>query len=194
MAKFKSQKEHHSGGGTVTYLPSAGPVSFLTSAEARGLKFHNYQLVDIVKGSGDPDNLPTANGLIYIDSVTGSGPLYDVTIKYPDYSSRDQGNNIAHPTLDDVRIGDKVLIGDDIDNSTGGSKRWYRYDVTAVGSISGSSGTSTQSGTFTVKYITDTGSGGDTSPANLFYEYDAYGASEYRMVIARETTPAAFFF
>lgn len=198
MTQLKALKEH--GTHPVRYK-AAGPVSLLTSSEARTLGFHNYQLVDILKGEGDPDNLPTTHGTdgnIYIKSATGSGPLYTVTIVQPQgYWYTIDPADYDNPNLKKIAVGDKLFVGDDIDNSAGGGKRWYRYDIyeldpNNIGITAPTSGN--WEAEFTVKYISDTGSGGDTSPSNLYYEYDAYGASEYKVVIARETTPTAFFF
>lgn len=165
---------------------TAGPVSEVTDSEARILGFHRYQATDILKGKGDPDAWPSNTDDIYIDSVTGSGPLYNVTLKLPSLSAA--GTN---PNLDSIIVGDKLIIGDDIDNSAGGIKQWYRYDVTAIGSDA--TGTSPQVKTITVKYIKDTASGGDVSPSTLHYEHDAYGASQDILIIVRESSAAAIF-
>jgi len=151
---------------TYTHRP---PLSYMTDAEVRALGFHNYQIFDVLRGSGDPDAMPEYN--LDISSSTGFGPTYTVTLVY---------DNATSDGLTKIQIGDKLIIGDDIDNSTGGAKQWYRYDITAISSSSASSAT------VTVKYIIDTASGGDVDPDILHYEYDAYGASVDVNIIARE--------
>ena len=84
---------------------TAGPVSEVTDSEARILGFHRYQATDILKGKGDPDAWPSNTDDIYIDSVTGSGPLYNVTLKLPSLSAA--GTN---PNLDSIIVGDLSLI------------------------------------------------------------------------------------
>jgi len=153
--------------------PTTPPLSHISSGDVRTLGFHAFQMYDVLTGSGDPDAMPKFN--LNIVSSTGSGPLYNVTFAY-------SGTVPANSGLNTVQIGDKLFIADDVDNSgTGGSKQWYRYDITAkVGTPTATSGT------FTCKYINDTASGGDASPNTLHYQYDSYGGSLDVNVIGRE--------
>lgn len=145
------------------------PLSWVTNAEARTLQFHNYQIFDVLRGSGSSIDYH----LSIASSDGGAGPIYDITLDYPQASSSG---------LSKIQIGDHLIVGDDDDDSEGGSKTWFRYDVTDI------LGTPTAStGEFRVKYITDTGENGATDPSNLVYEYNAYGASDYRNIISRQT-------
>lgn len=152
---------------TYTHRP---PLSWISDSDIRKLGFHAYHIFDVVRGSGDPAAMLDYH--LDITGSTGSGPFYDITLAY---------DAASVGGLNKIQIGDKLIIGDDIDNATGGSKQWYRYDITAIASQSPSAAS------ITVKYISDTASGGDTSPDNLHYEYDTYGASLDLNIIARET-------
>ena len=151
---------------TYTYQP---PLSWISNSEIRTLGFHAYQIFELLRGSGDPAAMPDYH--LDITGSTGSGPLYNITLAYDAAISNG---------LNNIQIGDKLIVGDDIDNTTGGAKQWYRYDITAISSKSASSAS------ITIKYISDTVSGGDVPPDNLHYDYGAYSASLNLNIIARE--------
>lgn len=155
---------------TYTHRP---PLSYMTDAEVRALGFHNYQIFDVLRGSGDPDAMPEYH--LDITGATGSGPTYTVNLAY---------DNAMSDGLTKIKIGDKLIIGDDIDNSTGGAKQWYRYDIIGITLPAFASAM-----TVTVKYVIDSASGGDVNPNTLHYEYDAYGGSVDVNIIARELNP-----
>ena len=145
------------------------PLSWVTNSEARTLQFHNYQIFDVLRGSGSNVDYH----LSIASSDGGGGPIYDITFNYPQAVSNG---------LTTIQIGDHLIIGDDDDDSEGGSKTWFRYDVTDILGVPTAS-----TGEFRVKYITDTGGNGTADPSNLVYEYNAYGASDYRNIVSRQT-------
>jgi hypothetical protein len=152
---------------TYSYKP---PLSWISNTETRTLGFHGYQIFEILRGSGLTSSMPAYNLDVVISS--GSGPLYNIQLTY---------GSATVSGLSNIAIGDKLIIGDDVNNLAGGAKQWYRYDITAINSSSASSAS------VTVKYILDTASGGDTSPENLHYDYDSYGNAIDLNIIARET-------
>lgn len=153
---------------TYTYKP---PLSYLTNSEVRALGFHNYQVFDVLRGSGNPASMPDFH--LNISSSTGSGPLYNLNLSY---------NTASANGLNLIKIGDKLIVGDDVDNTIGGSKQWYRYDITAISSQSASSAS------ITVKYITNSNSGSDISPDSLHYDYNSYAIEIIDVnLIIRET-------
>ena len=81
-----------------TFLP---PVSFIPDVDMRDLFHHNYQVFDVLNGSGDPSVQPT-NDQLGVDNVTGSGPLYDLDLIYSG-AHTDSGCKL-------VQVGDKVSL------------------------------------------------------------------------------------
>jgi hypothetical protein len=161
------------------------PVSFITDAEMRELFHHNYQVFDVLNGSGDPSLSPISDQL-KIDNVTGTGPLYDIDIIYSG----------AHPDsgVKLVQVGDNLLMGEADYVETGGSipepmpNCWYRYRVGEILNL-----ISEESGRFRVEYIVDTcdTAGGDQTPTDNCHGDTGTGGygdtcNDSRVVIYRE--------
>jgi len=169
------------------------PVSFISDVDIRDLFHHNYQVFDIINGSGDPSVGPHSEQL-FLDNVTGSGPLYDLDLIY----------EYAHPNsgVQMVQIGDNLLVAETDETGGGGGPGpgpggdaindgicWYRYYIRDVINDMGA-----ESGRFRIEYITDTCNGvnGDQSPDQLCYDdldpNSGYGGncSDTRVVVYRE--------
>jgi len=162
------------------------PVSFIEDDDMRRLFHHNYQVFDIMNGSGDPSVGPHSEQL-FLDNVTGSGPLYDLDLIY-------EG---AHPNsgVQLVQIGDNLLVGE-TDNPVPlpFEPCWYRYYIRDIINDMGA-----ESGRFRVEYIVDTCSAyGDQAPDQLCYNDTSpnygYGGdcSDSRVVVYRELNPEIF--
>ena len=179
------------------------PVSFISDVDMRDLFHHNYQVFDVINGSGDPSVGPHSEQL-FLDNVTGSGPLYDLDLIYED----------AHPNsgVQMVQIGDNLLVAETDETGGGGGGGpgpgpgpapdpdpiekdgicWYRYYIRDVINDMGA-----ESGRFRVEYIVDTCNGvnGDQSPDQLCYDdldpNSGYGGdcSDTRVVVYRELNP-----
>jgi|SRR5210317_770034 hypothetical protein len=166
--------------------PQYPPPLYIGDGDARILNLHNYQIYDMVRGSGT--GTQAADQLDVLD-CTGSGPFYDVTLAVDD----------PHPDsgIDLVSVGDFLMIADDVDDShTTSVFSWYRYDITEVLSRPEDSGPppyggpdNTQEGDFRVKYFKDTKSTGDQNPCDLYHTYieDGYGSAPdgYMLMVTR---------
>lgn len=134
---------------------SPKPPSRIGNEHARELGFHVFQIFDVGFGSGV--SLETAGGSdLYIDSCTGSGPLYDVWLM----------NDNPHPDsgVDKIQSGDHLFVAAENDSSPILiSYGLYRYDITSILTTP-----TVNSGEFRVKYIDDTESAGDDSPCDLY--------------------------
>jgi hypothetical protein len=164
-----------------TFLP---PVSFIPDADMRDLFHHNYQVFDVLNGSGDPSLVPIDDQL-KVDNATGSGPLYDIDLIYSG----------AHPDsgVKLVQVGDNLLMGehdsDGIFVSFPPAICWYRYYIREVLNL-----ISAESGRFRVEYVTDNCTifaGGDQTPTDNCYGEDGVGGygdtcNDSRVVIYRE--------
>lgn len=159
------------------------PVSYIPDADMALLFHHNYQVFDIMNGSGDPSTGPHSEQL-FLDNVTGSGPLYDLDLIYEN----------AHPSsgVQMVQIGDNLLVAE-TDNPVPEPFEpcWYRYYIRDILNDMGA-----ESGRFRVEYIVDTCSAyGDQSPDQLCYNDTSpnygYGGdcSDSRVVVYRELNP-----
>ena len=155
------------------------PVSYISDADMRLLFHHNYQVFDVVNGSGDPSVGPHSEQLA-VDQVTGSGPFYDLDLIYEDAHS-DSGVRL-------IQIGDNLLAAEtDSPAPTPFTPCWYRYSITDI-----INDMSVESGRFRVKYITDTCGGfGDQAPDQLCYDDTGTGGyggtcNDSRVVVYRE--------
>ena len=122
------------------------PVSYISNADMRELFHHNYQVFDVLNGSGDYSGGYNSEQLA-VDQVTGSGPLYDCDLIYED----------AHPNsgVPLVQIGDFLLMAEQDENPMVPSAEqelcWFKYQVVDI-----LNDMSAESGRFRVEYITDT--------------------------------------
>lgn len=163
------------------------PVSFIDDADMRDLFHHNYQVFDVLNGSGDPSLLPIYDQL-KVDNATGSGPLYDIDIIYSG----------AHPDsgVKLVQVGDNLLMAEGDYDPNGFPPPpipdpmplcWFRYYIREVLNL-----ISAESGRFRVEYVTDTCDElGDQSPTENCYGEDGTGGyggtcNDSRVVIYRE--------
>ncbi len=158
------------------------PVSFISDADMRDLFHHNYQVFDIMNGSGDPSVQPTSEQL-GVENVTGSGPLYDLDFLYTD----------AHPNsgVQMVQIGDFLLMAEDDSSPEVPAAEqqlcWYKYQVVKIINDMGA-----ESGRFRVEYITDTCTlYGDQAPDQLCWNSTGTGGyggdcDDSRIVVFRE--------
>lgn len=155
------------------------PVSFIDDANMRDLFHHNYQVFDVLNGSGDPSIQPTFDQL-GVDNVTGAGPLYDIDLIYSG-AHPDSGCKL-------VQVGDNLLMAEtDSPEPEPFEACWYRYYITEVLNL-----ISAESGRFRVKYVTDNCSGfGDQAPDQNCYNDTGTGGyggtcNDSRIVIYRE--------
>lgn len=156
------------------------PVSYISDADMARLFHHNYQVFDIMNGSGDPSTGPHSEQL-FLDNVTGSGPLYDLDFIYEN----------AHPSsgVQMVQIGDNLLVAETDDPApTPFEPCWYRYYIRDIINDMGA-----ESGRFRVEHINYTCDGyGDQAPDQLCYNdtdpNNGYGGncSDSRVVVYRE--------
>ena len=150
------------------------PASFISDSDIRKLFHHNYQVFDVLNGSG---NISSGynNDQLAVDQVSGAGPLYDLYLIYID-AHPDSGIKLA-------QTGDNLLIAEtDLSGSC-----WYRYQLTSILDTP-----THESGYFRVKYINDTSDDfGDQSPADLCYNGPGTGGyggtcTDTRIVLYRE--------
>lgn len=160
------------------FLP---PVSFIPDADMRELFHHNYQVFDILNGSGDITNGYNSEQLA-VDQVTGSGPLYDVDLIYQD----------AHPDsgIKLIQVGDNLLMAETEQPAPEPFEPcWYRYYIREILNDMGE-----ESGRFRVEYVTDNClgiGGGDQPPDDNCYDDTGTGGyggtcSNTRVVVYRE--------
>ncbi|MDC0297093.1 hypothetical protein OAK92_00825 [Crocinitomicaceae bacterium] len=122
------------------------PVSYISNADMRELFHHNYQVFDVLNGSGDYSGGYNSEQLA-VDQVTGGGPLYDCDLIYED----------AHPNsgVPLVQIGDFLLMAEQDENPEVPVAEqelcWFKYQVVDI-----LNDMSAESGRFRVEYITDT--------------------------------------
>jgi hypothetical protein len=158
------------------------PVSYINDAEMRELFHHNYQVFDVLNGSGDYSGGYNQEQLA-IDQVTGGGPLYDCDFIY-------EG---AHPNsgVSLVQIGDFLLMAEQNETpmvpAVGQELCWFKYQVVdIINSINA------ESGRFRVEYISDTCTlFGDQAPDQNCWDSTGTGGyggdcDDSRVVVFRE--------
>jgi hypothetical protein len=141
----------------------------------RSLFHHNYQVFDVLNGSGDY-SVDYNSEQLAVDQVSGSGPLYDLYLIYKD----------AHPNsgVKLVQIGDHLLMAEEDSPS---NLCWYRYTITSILNTP-----TNESGYFRVMYITDTCVAfSGQSPSQLCFGETGYGGkggtcNDTRIVVYRE--------